>query len=102
MLTITGVGTLIINFPGPALSQRHDPAPRPVTPSAALHIRKSRRAKGDPVADGPHLESDATLAVKKSRNVDFVKVYDLDVAASYQVNSSFRYAEIDLVLQPEP
>ncbi len=26
MLTIIGVGTFIINFPGPASSQRHDPS----------------------------------------------------------------------------
>ena len=42
MLTITGVGTFIMNFSGPASPQRHDPAsPVDPRPEAAPHFRKS-------------------------------------------------------------
>ena len=52
------------------------------------------------VADSPYLDSDAVFAVKSSLITPFRLVADAEQAASLHVESPFRLAEIDLVLEP--
>ncbi|MGY1692061.1 dioxygenase family protein [Geodermatophilus sp. SYSU D01105] len=52
------------------------------------------------VAGSPYLDSDAVFAVKRSLVRDFAPVDDADQAARFGVESPFRHAVIDLVVQP--
>lgn len=54
------------------------------------------------VAGSSYVDSDAVFAVKKSLIVDFERIDDPDLAARHGVDTPFRLARYDVVLEPAP